>query len=296
MINDLSLLYAFKWVSQEKSFSGAAKKLRLGLPQVSKKIQKLEEELGTRLFHRTTRKVSLTQDGMAIYPKLIQLLDEFAEFETHFEAKTKLGGTLRVSCITSVAHKVLAGAIVRFQKKYPEIKIELDINDGVIDLIDTQTDIAIRVEGPRLADFVFKRLVPNRLIFVASKTYLKENGIPQSLNELKKHPFLKLDVYRDCRILGKNRKVGEIKSKTTIDCLSGMMLTTLCLEGAGVALRSVWDVDTHLKKGELLQVLHHVKIEDFGVLNAVVPTRRLISARVRAFLDFLEIDAKTWPT
>lgn len=219
------------------SFTKAAHRLNVGLPLLSKRIGSLEETLGLRLFHRSTRKVSMTQDVIALFPQIQSLLE-----------------------------------------------------DANLDIIDNQLDLAIRVEEPRGADFIYKKLAINKILLCASPPqYLKSaNTKFTKLEHLRTHSTLSLSVYRLCRFHSSDFRIGDFFSSRTIICESGLFLTELACRGAGIAVRSEWDVDHLLKQGKLVQVLKEYELDPFGTMYVIIPHRRLLAHRVRDFLDFLE--------
>jgi DNA-binding transcriptional LysR family regulator len=288
-INDLSTWEAFLAVSQSNQFSKAAEKLKIGAPLLTKKIQILEQELGVRLFQRTTRRVSLTQEGIELLPKVKAILEDLANTESQFENLKELEGTIRISCITAFTHRVLTPILVEFQNKYPKVKFEIDPNDNYVDLVDSVIDIAIRVDQPRGANFIYKKLTENKLVAVASPEYLKKSSKKiKHPKDLKSHKVLSLSVYENCIFKKTNVRIADIKGEASIVTNSGLYLTELALQGAGIAIRSIWDVEPYLKNKKLLQVLPEFELENFGTVYAVMTGNRLLAKRVRVFMDFLE--------
>lgn len=288
-ITDLSAWESFYWVAHEKSFTAAAKRLKVGLPLISKRIAALETDLGTRLFQRTTRKVGLTQDGKSLLPKVELFLKDAADLEEGFENTQELIGTIRLTCVTAFAHRVLPPIIAKFCERHPKIRFDLEITDTPMDLIDHQIDLAIRVQEPEGADFVFKLLMPNDLVVCASPQYLKKAKKPvRTPRDLLSHPLLTLKLYEDCKFKGSEIRVRDLLSARKVICESGLFLTELATQGQGIAIRSVWDIGPSLKSGKLVQILGDYPLDAFGNMYAIIPNRRLVSARVRAFMDFLQ--------
>lgn len=295
-IQDLSLWSIFYQAGLDLNFATTAKKLNLAPSTITKKISELENILQVRLFTRTTRKVQLSHEGLGLFPKISMLLEEIQEVEEHLEFGNEISGTIRINCVSSVAHRHLPSVLKEFRNNYPKVLVEFESTDIIYDLVSSQIDIAIRVEGPKLADYVFRPLIPNKLVCVATPKYLKERGKKITTpNDLLNHHLLKLKVYDDCKFIRQNLRLGDCPSKKNLTCESGMFLTTLCLEHMGVAVRSLWDVQEFINQKVLVRVLGDHPLEDFGILNAVIPTKRLMSKRVRAFLDLLLKHAKTWP-
>ncbi len=287
-IRDISTWESFYHVAKDASFTSAAKKLSVGTSLLSKRITRLEDDLGVRLFHRSTRKVRLTKDGEALLPQVETMLSDLTSLEEKFQKNHSISGTIRMTCVTSVAHKLIAPVLVEFMKLHPGIRFEFNSTDEILDLIDNQLDLAVRVQGPTGADFVFTKLLENNLVVCASPKYLKtltrEIRRPE---DLLAHPILTLRVYENCRFIKTGFPLSRLNKNRMILCESGLYLTELALQGSGIAIRSHWDVKAHLESGKLVQLLANHQLESFKNLYAVVPTRRLMSLRVRTFLDFL---------
>jgi len=287
-IRDLSVWEGFLRVAQEKSFIKAAQTLKIGAPLLTKKIQALEGEMGVRLFQRTTRRVSLTQEGIALLPRVKSLLEDLESVESQFEEHQELSGLIRISCVTAFTHRVLAALLIKFNDLHPNVRFELDASDRYIDLVDSQIDLAIRADEPQGADFVYKKLVENRLVVCASPAFLKKTKVKlKHPLDLKKYPLLTLDVYKDCKFIRAGIPLSDLFEAKQIIAESGLLLTDLALQGAGIAIRSLWDVEPFLKDGSLIRLLPNHEIESFGTIYAVVTGNRLLAKRVRVFLDFL---------
>jgi DNA-binding transcriptional LysR family regulator len=293
-IRDLSVWESFYWVAKEGSFTRASKRQRLGLPHLSKRIAKLEDDLGVRLFQRSTRKVSLTHEGRGLFPVVQSFLEDAQSLEERFETKEEISGTIRMSCVTAFAHRKIAPLITKFNELHPKVRFELEITDSLIDLIDNQIDLAIRVQEPAGSEFVFKKLIPNELVVCASPEYLKKAKKIRTPEDLLSHRILTLQVYEDCRFGRSTLSVGDLMKARAIHCENGLFLTELARQGGGVAIRSIWDVESLLRSKQLIQVLERFPLESYGNIYAVIPNRRLLAQRVRAFITFLESEMKNW--
>lgn len=290
-IRDLSAWESFYWVAKEASFTRAARRQNVGLPLISKRIACLEQELGVRLFQRSTRRVGLTQEGKSLLPQVQSLLEDIRDMEERTCEKKDVRGTIRISCLPAFAHRVLPTIIAKYSQLHPQVKFELELADALIDLIDHQIDLAIRVQEPSGADFVFKKLIPNRLVTCASPRYLNSVRKPvRTPKDLLSHRILTLRVYEDCRFERSTLTVGDLLGARSVICESGFLLTELARQGQGIAIRSIWDVAPLLKAGELIQVLNTHPLESFGEVYAVIPSRRLLATRVKSFIHFLEAE------
>lgn len=295
-IQDISLWEAFYWVAKDGSFTKAAQLLRIGVPLLSKKISRLEQSIEIRLFLRSTRKLSLTSEGQSIIPHVETLLEDYRGLEDRFQSEKVISGTIRLTCTSGLANRILAPIIIDFCQLHSKIKFEIDASDQVVNLIESQIDLAIRIQQPPAdSELVYKRLAPNNLIFCASPDYIKKAKTPiRTVEDLHRHSLIMFRVYERCSLVGHDLKLKDFVKSRRIDANSGTLLTELALNGAGIAVRSIWDVREFLKRGELQQVLPKVQIVNPVDIYAVIPGRRLMTLRVRAFLNFLELHAKTW--
>jgi LysR family transcriptional regulator, transcriptional activator for dmlA len=285
-IQDLSLWEAFYWVSKSGTFTAAAKQLRVSLPRLSKKVTLLEQELGTRLFNRTTRSVSMTHEAALLLPGVEQLLENAGSLERAKGAQEE-SGTIRLTCIPAFAQRCLAPMLVKFQKLHPGVHFDLHVSDAVVDMVEMQMDLAIRVQKPRGAQFVFRKLCTNDLVWCASPKYLAAHAIPRKPKDLNKHVLLTLSVYNECRVGARGPRIKDMLKNNPILCESGAVLTELALQGGGIALRSRWDVKRYFENGSLVPVLEKFPVDAFGEVYAVTPHSRFLTRRVRMFLDFL---------
>ncbi len=294
-IEDISYWQAFHAVATHGGFSRASQALRIAVPQLSKRVAKLEDRLGVRLFRRSTRSVLLTDEGRALLPRVTSLLEDWASVEGQFESSSRLSGTIRVACVPFVAHRLLIPVLGEFTEAYPEVRVELDLSESMLNLTDSEIDLAIRIDEPEDSDLVYRKLAANDLVFCASPRYLKSAPPLTSPDHLRKHALLSLELHQGCRFRGAGaRKLGEYSGSRRIACESGAFLTELALQGHGVLVRSIWDVQEHLRAGRLEQVLKRHPLETFGHIYAVIPSRKLLAPRVRALLDRVVAGAAQW--
>ena len=295
-IQDLSLWEAFYWVAKDESFTKAAARLRMGTSLLSKKIARLEEILNLKLVQRSTRKVGLTGEGKSILTYVERLLEDYRSFEDRFQSESEISGTIRLTCTSGLANRILPNLILDFCKLYPKVKFEIDASDQIVDLIDSQMDLAIRIQPPpENSELIYKPLGPNELIFCASPSYLDHAKAPiMKIEDLNFHPLIMFSVYENCAIKGHALKLKSFTKYRRIEANSGTFLTELVLRGGGIAVRSKWDVREYLARGELKEVLQKYQIINPQSIYAVIPGRRLMTLRVRSFLTFLEDHAKQW--
>lgn len=285
-LTDLSLLQTFVSVARLGNFSKASEKLNLSLPNVSKKIQQLEAEIGVKLFHRTTRSVKLTADGEKFLSGAEGLLKDMAVLQSSFEQNKELSGEIRISCLPSIAMRWLPEILTSFQKIYPKVRFNVEASDRIVDLVSERVDVAIRVQEPKESDLVFRKLAVNRLTLVATPQYLKEFGMPRSTRDLNKHSILMLSSYERLKFIADKTALSDLESKQLFKSDSGIFLTELALAHAGIAVRSFWDVSKLLKEKKLARVLPATALESFGDLYLVTAPKTSLNRRTAVFIDY----------
>lgn len=282
-------------VAQHGGFSKASQALRVPVPQVSKRIAKLENHLGVKLFQRSTRVVRLTDEGKSLFEKISTVLEDLREIESSVQENKEVEGVVRLTCVPYVAHKLLLPALAEFRRRYPKIKIDLQVTKNFVNIIEQGIDLAIRIDEPSEGDYIYKKLAPNDLIFCASPEYLRKNKAPlKEPKDLMNHELMFLEIHEGCKFLNSSLQLKKFASRKRIECDSGSFLTKLAIEGHGIVVRAVWDVGDNLKEGRLVQVLKNYPLETFGQIYAVVPSRRYLAPRIRAFLDFVTEQSKSW--
>jgi DNA-binding transcriptional LysR family regulator len=294
-VDEITTWEAFVGVAKQGNFSKAAKSLALTPSQLSKRIARLEDRLGVRLFQRSTRVVSLTNEGRALFPKVNSILEDLSGVESFFQEHQKLSGTVRVTCVTFVAHRLLLPVLKDFMAMYPDIEIQLDLSEKFVNLIESGFDMAIRIETPKDSELIYRKLAPNDLIFCVSPEYLRRNKTPLTKPaDLLQHDLLMLSIHNRCKFKDSPSQLSAFEAAKKIRCEDGVFLTEMALQGFGVLVRSIWDVQDHLKNGRLVQVLANHPIETFGFIHAVIPSARYLAPRVRAFLDFVIKQSVSW--
>lgn len=289
--DDLLGWKAFIAVAQFESFAQAAKALNLPVSAVSKRVAALEEQLCVRLFQRTTRVVRLTDEGRSVLPKIKELVSNLSEIENTFSEKTELSGLVKVTCVPFVAHSLLIPALQKFNRMHPKVKIELSLSEKIESLIDSGFDMAIRIQTPEDTDLIYKKLAPNDLIFSATPKYLKNKPQIKTPEDLQNHDLLLLRIHEKCKFQNSELALKKFSSRKSIESDSGAFLTDLALNDFGILVRSIWDVKNHLEKGTLVQVLRKHPLETFGHIHAVIPNKKYLSPRARAFYEFIVLEA-----
>jgi DNA-binding transcriptional LysR family regulator len=238
-------------VVREGSLAGAARLWRLSPAMASKRIARLESRLGVRLLHRTTRRLAPTTAGAAFHAEVAPLIAGLRAAEARV---TQHGGDpagpLRVSAPTSFGRMWIAPYLTPFLDRYPAIRLRLDLTDTFIDMIDGGIDLAIRVTATPPSGLAVHRLADNRRVLCASPAYLARAGTPGSIADLADHALLAAQGQFPWRLTG-----ATLNGESRVETASSEVVRELVLGGAGIALRSLWDVGDALEDGRLSRVL-----------------------------------------
>jgi len=281
-------LAVFARVVEAGTFSAAARQIGLSKSAVSKQVAGLEDRLGARLLNRTTRRLSLTEVGVDFYERCRRIITEVEEAElavSRLHAEPR--GLLRINAPMSFGFRHLAPALPDFMARYPEVTVDLALNDRMVDLIDEGYDIAVRIA--RLADssLVARKLAPNRTVICAAPAYWRHHGRPDHPNDLKRHNCLVYTYMLSGNELTFAGPDGRVSVKVTgsLRANNGDALRAAALGGIGVLATPTFIVGEDLRAGRLETVLKDYEDSDQSVY-AVYPHSRHLSAKVRAFVDF----------
>ena len=275
----------FVQVVESGSFTAAARALGVSKAHVSKQLRQLEDRLGIRLLHRTTRRQALTEAGEQFYRRCTQLIGELDELSDALgEAQETPSGRLRISVAGAFAERYLAPACAEFMVRYPQVRIELIFDNRIVDLIQENFDLAIRYGELQQSDLVARRIAPRRLHVCASPAYLQRHGIPTRPDQLRAHNCLVGSsdywIFRGKDGLRRLRIDGNWSSN------NGIALLAAARAGLGLAQLPDFYVEDDLQAGRLQTVLQDWELGDVGVW-AVYPHRRHLSAKVRLLIDYL---------
>lgn len=275
----LQAMRIFVTVVNEGSFVQAAEKLEVSPQLVSKSLNQLEEHLGVRLLNRTTRRQHLTEAGNAYFLRAQHVLAEVDDMELQLSGlQHSARGVLRVSAPVSFALRHLAPLVVSFQKAYPEVVVDLQLNDRKVDIVEEGFDIALRIGKLESSSLIAKRLAPIRLVYCAAPQYLVEYGEPRELAALRDHRYLHYS-YMDESFVPKAAQVMRSNN--------GDVLVAAACEGAGIALQPTFIAYEALRAGRLKTILPAHEPEPIA-LYAMFAHRQFMASKVRAFLDFVD--------
>jgi DNA-binding transcriptional LysR family regulator len=278
----------------EGSFAGAARKLKSSRSRISEQVSQLEKDLQIRLLQRSTRQLGMTQEGLKIYQKAKKLPDMLSEIESITKSDNSPSGKVTLTLSQDSAHKLFLPTLKVFQEKYPEIELDLLLEDRQMDLIKNQIDLAIRIGSVNDESLIARELHREAIGFFASPDYLKIHGCPEDLDDLKNHSWI---TYKDdepfIKVVKQEANV-TIKPKKIIRCNSPMMAHTLAANGFGLSLFFPCTIQPELSSHQLVQVMPHWQYGPFS-FYLVYLSRHHIPERVRVLIDFIlsaEIFAK----
>jgi DNA-binding transcriptional LysR family regulator len=286
-MNRFDDLEVFAKVVSNGSMSSAARELAISPAVVSKRLQKLEERLGTRLLNRTTRKISLTEAGEGYYNRITSVLAGLEEAEDYLSQRSTLArGALKISAPTSFGRMHLAPHLEKFLKANPDLTLNLDLSDDYVDIVSGGFDLAIRIGELTDSTLVARKLAPVRRILCAAPNYLKQAGIPKTLADLDTHALIAPHNQGPWRLEG-NSGIILYRPNSMLVTNSSEVVRETVISGMGIALRSTWDIGPELKKGQLKRVLPEYSSTKGLGIYAVYPTRQFLPMKVRYFIDYL---------
>lgn len=285
----LAAMRAFRRVVELQSFNKAAEELRQSNASISKQIRQLEQRLGTVLILRTTRRMSLSETGRGYFAECCRLLDELDQLERSTSGEAgEINGRLRINAPLSFGLTVLAPMLARFMALHPQLKVDMTLDDHVLDVVSEGFDVSIRVRAA-LADssLIAKRLGEVEQIICAAPAYLSARGMPASVSELKNHDCLR---YRLADQAGSwivegpdGRSSIELPARFVVD--NSLMLREMIQAGIGIGALPSFIANPLLAQGKLVRILPQHKLAERGIY-IVYPTNRLLLPKVRAFADF----------
>jgi DNA-binding transcriptional LysR family regulator len=285
----LKQIESFASVATRGSLSAAARLEGVTPAIIGRRIDALEARLGVRLLLRTTRKLTLTFEGQAFLEDCQKLLDDLANAEAAVSlGGVQAGGYLKVSAPAGFGRQHVAPLVGDFMRSNPEVRVNLDLSDRLVDLINENIDCAVRIGELTDSSLVSVRLGEMRRMVVASPAYLVEHGVPRTPDDLARHHCLSLGQQRGWLFRDPGSgEVDTIKVGGPFECNDGAVLHEWALAGRGLAWRSLWEVGRDLKEGRLTSVLDAWQAPPMGIY-AVFPQRRHLPLRVRLFIDLLK--------
>ncbi|UUX49879.1 LysR family transcriptional regulator [Nisaea acidiphila] len=288
-MDTLTAMKVFCSVVENDSLAGASRTLNVSPSVVSKQLSGLEDRLGVRLLNRTTRRVSLTEVGSAYYERCKRILADVDEAEIAVsQAHSAPRGLLKVTAPTTFAHRHVAPHLPEFLDRYPEVEVQLLVNDRVVDLVDEGIDLAIRIAQLKDSSLIARKLAVNHRMLVASPDYVKKWGSPANPDQLSDHSLITYapgNPINDWHFMVDNQQ-KILRAKGTLAMNNGDSVLQTVLAGGGLAMLAAFMAGEHVKTGKLVTLLDDYVREDVPIY-AVYPSGRHLSPKVRAFVDFL---------
>ena len=283
---------AFARVVEAGSFVRASERLDVSVSAVSRQVSELEAHLDARLLNRTTRRLSLTESGRVFYERCVQLLADLEEAEQSAGAGSVAPrGTLRLTCGTTFGTRYLAPAVAEFMERYPDMRFDVELSDRATDLVDEGFDAAVRIGAIGSQNLVGKKIGEMRLVCCAAPSYLARRGEPRTPEDLATHACLTYEYLPVKSVWPFRDREGRDRSTRVsgpVHANSGQFIATLAAEGVGIALEPDFIVGREVRAGRLVPILREFATPTSNI-SVVYPSRRHLSAKVRAFADFLAV-------
>jgi DNA-binding transcriptional LysR family regulator len=294
--DDISDLRLFVRMVAAGSLSETARRLNSSLPSMSRRLSALENRLGARLIDRSTRRFAVTEEGSLLYERALLILTDIDQLEAEVGAHTKAPrGHIRVGAPTEIGRRRIGPLVAAFSRQYPDVTVELVLDDSHADVVANDLDLALHVDEPVDSDIVTRLLLPSRRVVCASPDYVARHGAPQRPADLLDHDCIRLvrghQVY-DRWSFAENGKPIEVQVRGSLSTSSAEVLHDWALAGHGIALKALWDVEEDLADGSLVELLAPF-FDNTINLFVIYPTRSHLPNRVRVFIDFVVGALKT---
>lgn len=284
-------LQAFVAVVDAGSFVLAAEQMRVSKAAVSRLLQELEAHLGARLLHRTTRRLSLTEAGRDYVQRARQILEDLEEADNVASQSTNRAvGLLKVNAPLSFGVRHLAPLWGSFLALHPEVELDVTLSDQVVDIVEEGYDLAIRISRLPDSSLVSRRLAGTRIVLCASPGYIKAHGAPQSLEDISRHRVIGYSyaALGDTWQLKGHSGLQSVHTTPRFRANNGDTCRAAALDHQGLILQPTFLVGEDLAAGRLVHLLPELESEELGIY-AIYPSRKHVSGKVRALVDFLAI-------
>ncbi|WP_202949367.1 LysR family transcriptional regulator [Sphingomonas sp. PAMC 26621] len=290
-IMDLEDVALFRAIASVGSLSAAARQTGTSPMLVSRRLAGLEAELNARLFHRTTRALSLTQEGEAFLPHAVTLLEArdsaMASVSSGSSGRSGgagLSGVLKITAPNVIGHTVVVPVAARLIADNPALRVDLTLSDGVIDIATAGLDVAVRVAEMKPSGMIATRVADNPFTLIASPGYVARLGKPATAEELMDHACIRLHAMETWPFT-RGGEAHRVRIRGPLSANTVDAVRAACIAGVGIAMLTYWDVHKQIERGELQRIyLTDVEPREVGIW-AVFPSRSHVPARVRAFID-----------
>ena len=292
-------MQTFAAVVDAGSFVGASDVLGISKAAVSRQVAELEARLGVRLLHRTTRKLSLTEEGKVFSSRCRELLGNLAEAEAEVTHRSGQAlGVLKISAPVSFGLLHLAALWANFMAANPKVSLDVMLSDRMVDLVEEGFDVAVRIARLSSSSLVSRKLSSTRMVLCATPQYLKQHGTPKHPSDLTRHQVLAYTLLASGDAWQFNGPEGpvEVKVAPRMQSNSGDTCLAAALGNQGVILQPTFLIAADLESGRLVEVLPQYRSPDLGIY-ALYPTRKHLLPKVRLLIDYLaeSFADKPWP-
>ncbi|WP_419709250.1 LysR family transcriptional regulator [Pseudomonas sp. NFX224] len=288
-MDKLNAMAIFVRVVERGSFSAVARELQTSQPTISKVLQALEAELGGKLIARSTRKLSLTDEGQRYYAECRQILAAVDAAEHSFQSgRESIAGPLKIGSSVSFGRLQIAPRLPEFLIRHPEVQVDLQLSDQNQDLVSEGLDLTFRIGALNDSGLIARHVGTTYRMTVATPDYLARHGQPQTPQELSGHNCLLFNLLssQNLWIYNKGARQHEVRIKGNAQSNNSEAIREMVLGGLGIALSPVWLFSEDLKAGRVLPILQDYTAQSLPI-HAVSPANRRQSARVKAFVDYM---------
>ena len=288
-VDKLNAMAIFVRVVERGSFSAVARELQTSQPTISKILKALETELGGKLIARSTRQLSLTDEGQRYYAQCRQILAAVDNAEHSFQSgREQIAGSLRIGSSVSFGRLQIASRLPDFLARYPQLEIDLQLNDQNQDLVEEGLDVSLRIGELSDSNLIARRIGDTQRITVASAAYLARRGEPQTPEQLSEHNCLQFNLLSSQNLwhYEKDGQRHSVRIKGNAQSNNSEAIREMVLGGLGIALSPVWLFAEDLKAGRVTAILPGYQTQSLPI-HAVFPANRRQSARVKAFVDYM---------
>lgn len=279
----------FTSVVEAGSFVGAVESLRMSKAAVSRYVDSLEQRLGVRLLQRTTRRLSLTDEGRMFYQRSKELLAALDDAEAEVASRNQdPSGVIRINVPLTFGVDHLAPLWCRFMDAHPLVDLDITLNDRVVDLVDEGYDLAVRISMMPDSTLVSRKLASTRMVLCATPAYLAQHGTPTHPKELAKHRVLSYTNWsgRDEWHFNGPEGAVSVRTRARVYSNNGDTCRAIALSNGGITLQPSFMLDQDIRAGTLVELMPSYRSVELGVY-AVYPTRKQLSLKVRRLIDFL---------
>lgn len=279
----------FVEATQTRSLAGAARRLGIAPMAASRRLAALEQELGVRLVHRTTRTLALTPEGDAFLPHAQAILENEGEALASIRpSDAGASGLLRLTASVPFGRKVVAPLIPGFLRANPDVRVDLLLSDGIVDIAGQGIDLAIRIAHLRDSSLIARKLAANPRMLYAAPEYIRERGLPRRRVDLAQHECLSTTGMQHWDFVDPSAKPVRQRVTGRFSASSPEALREACLGGAGIAMLSAWIAVNDVAAGNLVEIRLEDGAPDPLDIWAVYPSSRLLPAKTRLFIAALE--------